>query len=176
MTVKNGAPDRHSPPLPPLGSVLDFMRLLWALDHALQRTSRRMEARVGVTGPQRLVIRIVARFPGIPAGRLAEILHVDPSTLTGILDRLERQGMLARRSDPRDRRRVRLGLTAKGRRLDVGTEGTVEAAVRDALAEIPEGRIRNASDVIERIGASLDRTAELIGPTAKLAAKRRPGR
>src|SRR5206468_4578402 len=66
---------------PPLGAVLDFMRLLWAVDHALQSASKRMEATFGVTGPQRLVVRIVGRFPGIAAGRVAQILHVHPSTL-----------------------------------------------------------------------------------------------
>src|SRR6185436_8768825 len=87
---------------PPLGAVLDFMRLLWAVDHALQSASKRMEATHGVTGPQRLVVRIVGRFPGIAAGRIAEILHVHPSTLTGILKRLEQRQILTRRSDPRD--------------------------------------------------------------------------
>ena len=42
---------------PPLGAVLDFMRLLWAVDHALQSTSKRMESTFGLTGPQRLVVR-----------------------------------------------------------------------------------------------------------------------
>src|SRR5438132_8459125 len=37
----------------------------------------------------RLVMRIVGRFPGIAAGRVAQILHVHPSTLTGILKRSE---------------------------------------------------------------------------------------
>ena len=77
---------------PPLGAVLDFMRLLWAVDHALQSASKRMESAFGMTSPQRLVVRIVGRFPGIAAGRVAEILHVHPSTLTGVLKRLEARG------------------------------------------------------------------------------------
>jgi DNA-binding MarR family transcriptional regulator len=103
--------------------VLDFMRLIWALDHALQKASKRMKAMAGVTGPQRLVIRIVARFPGIPAGRIAELLHVHPSTLTGILKRLERQGLIRRRPDPKDRRRAFLGITEKARWIDAGRRG-----------------------------------------------------
>jgi DNA-binding MarR family transcriptional regulator len=88
----------------PLGAVLDFMRLLWAVDHGLQSASKRMEAAHGVTGPQRLVLRMVGRFPGIAAGRLSEILHVHPSTLTGILKRLEARELLQRKADPRDAR------------------------------------------------------------------------
>src|SRR5438046_6523104 len=90
---------------PPLGAVLDFMRLLSAVDHALQSASKRMESTFGLTGPQRLVVRIVGRFPGIAAGRIATILHVHPSTLTGVLKRLEARGVLQRRPDPRDARR-----------------------------------------------------------------------
>src|SRR6267378_5200867 len=118
---------------PPLGAVLDFMRLLWAVDHALQSASKRMEAAYGVTGPQRLVVRIVGRFPGIAAGRVAEILHVHPSTLTGILKRLESRGLLQRRTDPRDARRALFMLTPKGRKLDTVRTGIVEQAVRRAL-------------------------------------------
>src|SRR5258708_17032792 len=85
---------------PALGAVLDFMRLLWAVDHALQSSSKRMEATYGITGPQRLVVRIVGRFPGIAAGRAAEVLHVHPSTLTGILKRLESPAIPPRHSHP----------------------------------------------------------------------------
>src|SRR5438128_7540711 len=123
---------------PPLGAVLDFMRLLWAVDHSLQSASKRMEASFGITGPQRLVVRIVGRFPGIAAGRVAEILHVHPSTLTGILKRLEARGVLQRRSDPRDARRALFGLTAKGRKLDTVKTGTVEQAVRRVLTRDPQ--------------------------------------
>src|SRR5437899_7072059 len=108
---------------PPLGAVLDFMRLLWAVDHSLQSASKRMESTFGVTGPQRLVVRIVGRFPGIAAGRVAEILHVHPSTLTGILKRLEARGVLQRRADPRDGRRALFSLTPRGRKLDTVRTG-----------------------------------------------------
>src|SRR2546430_781906 len=132
---------------PPLGAVLDFMRLLWAVDHALQSASKRMEATHGVTGPQRLVVRIVGRFPGIAAGRVAEILHVHPSTLTGILKRLEQRGILQRRSDPRDARRALFGLTPKGKKLDTLKTGMIEQAVRRALARDP-GQIAAVQEML----------------------------
>ena len=105
---RTGSGELPAAPARALGEVLDFMRLLWALDHALQKRSKQMQAELGITGPQRLVIRIVGRFPGIPAGQLAGILHLHPSTLTGILARLEHRGLITRRSDPRDRRRTLL--------------------------------------------------------------------
>src|SRR5438067_4845878 len=140
---------------PPLGAVLDFMRLLWAVDHSLQSASKRMEASFGITGPQRLVVRIVGRFPGIAAGRVAEILHVHPSTLTGILKRLEARGVLQRRSDPRDARRALFGLTNKGRKLDTVRTGVVEQAVRRVLGTDP-AKVAAAQEVLFALSEELD--------------------
>ena len=141
--------------LPHLGDVLDFMRLIWAVDHALQKTSKRMKSNIGVTGPQRLVIRIVARFPGIPAGQIAQLLHVHPSTLTGILKRLERQGCIRRRTDPKDRRRAFLGITEKGKRIDAVRSGTVEAAVERVIARTPGAKLQTASEILIAVASAL---------------------
>jgi len=120
-----------------LGPVLEFMKQLWAVDHGLQTISKRLESQHGITGPQRLVVRIVGRTPGISAGALAQILRMHPSTLTGILRRLETRGILSRKSDPNDARRALFALTARGRKVDTLKTGTVEAAVRRVLARQP---------------------------------------
>jgi DNA-binding MarR family transcriptional regulator len=163
-------------PLPPLGEVLDFMRLIWAVDHALQRTSKQMERTIGVTGPQRLALRIVGRFPGISAGDLARLLHVHPSTLTGVLARLEQHGSIRRRADPRDRRRTLLGLTGRGRRFDVATEGTIEAAVTRALADISPRKFQAAREVLLAITESLEGSAAERGRAPKVSAAPRTKR
>ena len=121
-----------------LGPVLEFMKQLWAVDHGLQTISKRLESQHGITGPQRLVVRIVGRTPGISAGALAQILRMHPSTLTGILRRLETRGVLTRKSDPNDARRALFALTARGRKVDTLKTGTVEAAVRRVLARSPD--------------------------------------
>src|SRR3954466_10259533 len=140
---------------PPLGAVLDFMRLLWAVDHALQSASKRMESTYGVTGPQRLVVRIVGRFPGIAAGRGAGILHVHPSTLTGILKRLQARAVLQRSPDPRDARRALFILTAKGRKLDTVRTGTVEQAVRRVLTKEPD-KVVASQQILAALAEELD--------------------
>ena len=143
-----------------LGSVLDFMRALWALDHALQSASKRMETTFQVTGPQRLVIRIVGRFPAISAGEVSAILHLHPSTLTGILKRLEARGLVVRRADPRDGRRALLELTVRGRGIDALRTGTVEAAVRRALRKLNPSTVRAAREAAEMLTVELEQVAE----------------
>lgn len=119
-----------------LPEVLRFMQVLWRVVHGLEQASKRMAATHGVTGPQRLVLRLVGLNPGISAGALAGMLHVHPSTLTGVLRRLQAQGLLARAVDPSDRRRAVLQLTPRGRRINHNRRGTVEAAVDRALRSV----------------------------------------
>jgi MarR family transcriptional regulator, organic hydroperoxide resistance regulator len=139
-----------------LGDVLEFLGLLWEMNHALATTSKRMAVRFGVTGPQRLVIRIVGRFPNISAGRLAEVLHLHPSTLTPVLVRLEGRGLLVRTPDPRDRRRVTVRLTPKGRRLARASLGEVENAVKRVLAASDRNQIETTREMLRRLTEALE--------------------
>lgn len=138
-----------------LGPVLDFMRALWAVDHGLTKASRDMGRRLGVTGPQRMVVRIVGRYPGISAGELAAVLHLDPSTLTGVLKRLVRRGLLDRATDARDARRAVLTLTDEGRALAAPMAGTVEAMVREALRRLAAREVATAQTVLRTVARGM---------------------
>jgi MarR family transcriptional regulator, organic hydroperoxide resistance regulator len=139
-----------------LDPVLDFLRLLWSIEHRLQAASKRMHAELGITGPQRLVLRIVSRFPGISAGDLAEIVHLHPSTITGVVQRLVDKGLLARDRDPRDTRRVRLRPRAAAARYTRAAAGTVEGAVAGVLRRVPAARLRQTRGVLAAISVALD--------------------
>jgi len=139
----------------PLGGELDFLRLLWAINHGLNTTSRRMQNEFGITGQQRLVIRIIAAFPGLSAGELAAVLHIHPSTATGILQRLEARQLVRRRADPEDGRRQQLQLTPKGRRLTAPRVGTVEASVRRTLGRFNAADVARTRNVLVALSSSL---------------------
>ena len=127
----------RSPAALDLDPILDFMRLLWSVEHGLQSTSKRMEASLGITGPQRLVLRIVSQRPGLSPGEVARIVHLHPSTITGILQRLVKKGLLRRERDSNDHRRIRLRSQAAAREFVAASTGTVESAVTRALTRIP---------------------------------------
>lgn len=139
-----------------LDPVLDFLQLLWSVEHGLQSASKRMEASLGITGPQRLVLRMVGRFPGLSAGELAHIVQLHPSTITGILQRLVARGLLVRDRDPRDNRRVRLRLRTAARVFTGPSSGTVERAVTKALAGVSAPQVRAARAVLSAVSAALN--------------------
>jgi DNA-binding MarR family transcriptional regulator len=141
----------------PIGETLRFMQQLWELAHALEVSSKRMGRTIGVTGPQRLVIRVVGQAPGITARDLADVMGIHPSTLTGILARLDRQRFLVRTVDPDDRRVARFKLTAAGRKIDRTRKGTVEAAVRRALARADDPTVATTSRLLQLLVGELTR-------------------
>jgi MarR family transcriptional regulator, organic hydroperoxide resistance regulator len=145
---------------PRLDRTLAFLRLLWALDHGLQRVSKRLEAERGVTGQQRLLLRVVARNPGISPGALAEALHLHPSTVTGLVQRLVRRGFVTRRPDPSDRRRFSLALTARARPAVAPGPRTVEALVAKALAIFPGAKLEAAEELLRSLANVLVRGIE----------------
>ena len=147
----------------PLGPALDFLQRLWQLNHALEKVSSGMEKRLGVTAQQRLILRCVGKYPGMTAGQLATLLHVDPGTVSASLSRLERKGLLERRRDPRDKRRASLGLTAKGRALDRPAAGTVERAVERLLGSVPTDELQTMTSVVAQLTRLLGEELTAVG-------------
>jgi DNA-binding MarR family transcriptional regulator len=142
-------------PGPDPDPVLEFLRLMWAVDHELHRVSKRMIGRMGLTAPQRLAVRFIGRDPGLTPGHLAELLHLDPGTVTGIVKRLEQSGLISRVRGEGDTRRVHLTLTSAGRTLNRRRKGTVEAAVSQTLDGVPAADVGAASRVLQRLAANL---------------------
>ncbi|HEY2407479.1 MAG TPA: MarR family transcriptional regulator [Polyangiaceae bacterium] len=139
-----------------LGETLGFMRLLWAIAHGLELRSKRMRTTLGVTGQQRLALRIIGHYGRMSAGDLAQVLHLHPSSLTGVLRRLEQAELLRREQDPFDRRRAILKLTRRGERLNAQHEGTIEATVARTIAKAPKARLSAAQSVLKDLAESLN--------------------
>ncbi|MEP7027082.1 MAG: MarR family transcriptional regulator [Candidatus Eisenbacteria bacterium] len=138
----------------PLDAGLTFLQGVWELNHALERLSSRMERRLGVTAQQRFIVRCVGKYPGMTPGQLARILHLDPGTVSAALRRLERQELIERRRDPRDGRRVTLGLTPRGRMLDGMRGGTAEAAVVRVLESSKPSETQTTQAMLRRLATA----------------------
>jgi MarR family transcriptional regulator for hemolysin len=105
-------------------------------------------ARFGMTRAKWSVLARLERYEGLKQAELAEMLDLQPITLTRLLDGLEGNGLIERRADENDRRAKRLYLTAAARplleRLSVlgqGLFGTVlngldEAAVAALIRDL----------------------------------------
>jgi DNA-binding MarR family transcriptional regulator len=79
--------------------------------------SKRLVKQFGLTGPQLLILQEIAGAGEITASELAKAISLSQATVTGILERLEKRNLIARRRSTSDRRRVKVSATPNGRQL-----------------------------------------------------------
>jgi DNA-binding MarR family transcriptional regulator len=139
---------------------LGLLKLLWSVDHSLQSLSKRMENQLDVTGPQRLVVRLIAQRENISAGEIADELRLHPSTVTGILHRLENRQRIERLGDPADRRRALFRLTEAGRAVDALRAGTIEVVVSRVAAQADPASLAAAQAILRTLVDELDRECQ----------------
>lgn len=131
---------------------LRLLPLLWSLAAALERTSLEMDAKLGVTGRQRFLLRFVGLSPGITRARLASVIALDAADLQSDLEYLVAKNLLMERSGLSG-----YYLTANGAGVNAAMNGTVEQAVSKALDDaLPHERTsfrRMLERVIRHLGS-----------------------
>jgi DNA-binding MarR family transcriptional regulator len=128
--------------------------VLLALQRAAHASAHALAAELAaldLTGSEINALANLAGRPGQTASELAAACGVRPTTLTGVLDRLERRGHITRGSRAGDRRSVLVGLTPAGR----GVADTITAAIagmeRRALAGLPAGAVAGFHAVLHAL-------------------------
>lgn len=136
---------------------------LWRANHELELLSKRMIRTLGVTGPQRMVLRIVSRRPGISATGICDTARIHASTLTGILERLVRGGFLLRARADEDARRARFDLLPAGRSIVEQRRGTVESAMLASLEGLSLEERAGVRRWLDRFADALEHERTLLG-------------
>ena len=119
--------------------------------HALRRAFDRRASELGSTRAQWKVLFRLTRQPGLRQIELAEMLDVEPITLTRILDKLEEAGLVERRSDPADRRAWRLHVTAKAQPLVAKLRAIADEMAADAFAGIDPKELETTRRVLSQV-------------------------
>ena len=128
--------------------------------HALRRAFDRRAATLGVTRAQWKVLFRLSRAPGLRQIELADLLDIEPITLSRILDRLAESGLVERRADPADRRAWRLELTPKAGPLLAKLRALGDELVDDAFAGLSSDEREVLREGLSRIRANLAAAAE----------------
>ena len=79
--------------------------------------SRYLVKKVGLTGPQLVILLEVSKFDEVSVGKIAKAISLSQATVTGVLERLEKRTLVLRQRDDIDRRRVLVRITEDGLRL-----------------------------------------------------------
>jgi len=152
-----------SVPLPVVPKERYDLRILSSLRRIIRSVdiySRRLAQEHGVTVPQLLCMLKVDELGPVTQKELSEAVFLSPSTVVGIIDRLEKAEIFTRERSVRDRRRVRISLTEKGRRMVAQSPSPLQESLVNGIDSLPE---------LERatIALSLERIIELIDEKAE---------
>lgn len=139
------------------GDALDVLSEVWRLNHAIETASTRMEAVLGITAQQRLLIRLVGRHGSISAGDLARLLCVDASTVSTSVKRLEKRKLIKRRRDPSDARKTVIELLSAGKALDRKESVSLEAAVEGTLAVTADAKLETVREFLRSLVGRIDK-------------------
>ena len=97
------------------------------------------------------VLLTLWREDGLKVIDLGRKAGLEPSTMTGLLDRMERDALLYREADPSDRRAQRIYLTATGRETEVPVLTVVDEVLAEVFKGIDEKEIGNTKNVLQRV-------------------------
>jgi DNA-binding MarR family transcriptional regulator len=117
---------------------------------------------------QQLTVLYLVRTEGVTLAELARRCMVAPTVITGIVDRLERQGFIRREADPHDRRVNRLVLTDDGVRVSQSVERGLTAEVAAQLEDFSAKELKELSRGLELLDRVTTRLA-LSRPNKHLA-------
>jgi DNA-binding MarR family transcriptional regulator len=130
---------------------VEILLLLRRIIRAVDVYSRMLTSRYEITAPQLVCLLAVVESPPTTATKIAEQIHLSPSTVVGVLDRLEHRGLVARERDTADRRVVNVTPTKKGVKVAAKAPSPLQESLDSALRRLPEGEQETIARSLRRI-------------------------
>ncbi len=135
--------------------VRDIIQQIRRLMQAGERYTKELNKTYQVSAPQLNCLMALNEHGSLPPSRIARLIMVNSSTVTGIIDRLEHKGLVARKRNSPDRRVIFIELTDAGRDL-------AQSAPPPFQQKIVEGLNRLSDDDLGEILRSLSRLTRML--------------
>jgi len=124
---------------------------------AIDLRSRALIQQCGLTSPQLIVLHEIGDRE-VSVGDLAQQVSLSQATITGILDRLEKRGIVARRRDERDKRRVLARVTPAGSRLLAEAPPMLQHSFVERFSLLAEADQAHLITALERVVGMMEAT------------------
>jgi DNA-binding MarR family transcriptional regulator len=134
-----------------------------------RRITKELARRAELTGPQLTVVKMLETFGDLSLSDLSERIRAQNSTVTGIIDRMEREGLVVRARSTEDKRVVRIRLTEKGERIAREIPVEPMEIFRSALAGLSANETRDLLKILTKL-------ARRVQSIVRRGADQEPGR
>lgn len=116
-----------------------------------RRITKEYARRANLTGPQLTVIKMLEGIGDLSLSELSEKIRAQNSTVTGIIDRMEREELVVRTRSTEDRRVVHIKLTEKGKKLAKEIDVEPMEIFRSALESLTATETRDLMKILTKI-------------------------
>jgi DNA-binding MarR family transcriptional regulator len=142
----------------------DLLVALLLVQSLIERRSEAFFQPFGLTGAQFNILNLLATLEGrADQATLVDGLLVGKSSISIVLNRMVRDGLVKREEHPKDRRQVVLALTSKGRALWRKIAPTYEAGVREIFGAVPASRRQGLLNDLQALHEALRQNAAESG-------------
>ena len=129
-----------------------------------RRLMKGVAASFGLTGPQLTVVKMLDEIGDMSLSELSERIRAQNSTVTGIIDRMEREGLVARSRSREDRRVVHIRLTAKGHEVARRIPIAPLTIFREAIEELGPTDGRELLRILTRVARRVRELVDASNP------------
>lgn len=135
-----------------IAAIVDNLRRVFQVVHA---QSKKAERETGLTGPQLWAIKVIADAGTIRVSDLAARMYLHPATTVGILDRLEKKGLIMRVRSRKDRRSVEATLTESGSEVVAKAPEVAQGLLVAGLERLSERRLKTLDNGLAQMATIL---------------------
>ncbi|AUX30195.1 MULTISPECIES: MarR family winged helix-turn-helix transcriptional regulator [Sorangium] len=143
MTATLPPPER-----PEIDAIVEMIIYLYTES---RRLTKGMASGFGLTGPQLTILKLLESFQDLSLSTLSERIRAQNSTVTGIVDRMEREGLVRRERSKADRRVVHIRLSEKGARLASEIQVEPMEIFRSALLGLSSTDLRDLLRILTKL-------------------------
>ncbi len=149
----------------PTGNITNSVLIaLRKIIQSIALNSKSLVKRVGLTGPQLMILQEVAHADEISVGEVAKTISLSQGTVTGIVERMEKRGLVTRRRSETDRRRVLVQATVAGKQLLETAPPLMQEAFVDRFSSLQDWEQTMILSALQRLVTIMDAKAIHAAP------------
>lgn len=128
-----------------------ILAALRRITRAIDLRSRMLLQEFGLTAPQLAILAAIRQLQPVTAGRIAREVHLGQPTVTGVLNRLEKRGLIERVRGDHDRRSVNVSLTHQGEQISANAPSLLQDQFHEQLTKLQEWERTQILATLQRI-------------------------
>lgn len=132
-------------------AISEIMQSLRQIFRAIQDYSQEVSKKFGITGPQLWALKALFAAGALSLGDLSNKMYLHPSTVSGVVDRLEKKGYVVRDRGQKDRRVVTVALTPQGKRLVKKAPNPIQGKMVHGLRKLEARRLNSIYAAIQKL-------------------------